>query len=84
MEFDTLTKTDSSRLKVKVSRRDKSSESFAQDVLQGLSANPKTLPKFSRTRVQFPPSPLLHRFYFWELLYNESKIFYELNKLSKY
>ena len=47
MEFDTLTKTDDSRLQVKVSRRDKSSESFAQDVLKGLSSTPKTLsPKY--------------------------------------
>ncbi len=44
MEFDTFTKLKHSRLKVKVSRRDKSPEPFAQDVLKGLSSNPKTLP----------------------------------------
>lgn len=47
MEFDTLTKVKHSRLKVKISRRDKSPESFAHDVLKGLSSNPKTLqPKY--------------------------------------
>ncbi|MFQ5770272.1 MAG: L-histidine N(alpha)-methyltransferase [bacterium] len=44
MELDTLTNLTQSRLKVKISRRDKSVESFAEDVERGLSSVPKTLP----------------------------------------
>jgi len=44
MELDTLTTLSHSRLKVKISRRDKSVDSFAEDVLDGLSSHPKTLP----------------------------------------
>ncbi len=44
MEFDTLTTLSYPRLKIKISRRDKSVDSFAEDVLEGLSSTPKTLP----------------------------------------
>ncbi|NIR50216.1 L-histidine N(alpha)-methyltransferase [candidate division KSB1 bacterium] len=44
MELDTLTNLTEERLKVKISRQDKSVESLADDVVAGLSANPKTLP----------------------------------------
>jgi dimethylhistidine N-methyltransferase len=44
MELDTLTTLRHPRLKVKISRRDKSVDSFAKDVVAGLSSNPKTLP----------------------------------------
>ncbi|MFQ5605357.1 MAG: L-histidine N(alpha)-methyltransferase [bacterium] len=44
MELDTLTDLTQSRLKVKISRKDKSVESFADDVLKGLSTQPKYLP----------------------------------------
>ncbi|MFQ5675284.1 MAG: L-histidine N(alpha)-methyltransferase [bacterium] len=44
MEFDTLSKIQHSRLSVKVSRKDCSSEPFSRDVLVGLSSTPKTLP----------------------------------------
>lgn len=43
MELDTLPVTQH-RLKVKISRRDKSNETFAKDVLNGLSSNPKSIP----------------------------------------
>lgn len=44
MELDTLTTLSHPRLKVKISRKDKSVDSFAEDVLAGLSSTPKTLP----------------------------------------
>ena len=44
MELDTLTTLSHPRLKVKISRHDKSVDSFAEDVSKGLSATPKTLP----------------------------------------
>lgn len=44
MELDTLTTLSHPRLKVKISRKDKSVDSFAEDVLEGLSSTPKTLP----------------------------------------
>ncbi|MFQ5707099.1 MAG: L-histidine N(alpha)-methyltransferase [bacterium] len=44
MELSTLENLSKSRLKVKISRRDKSVESFADDIVNGLTANPKTLP----------------------------------------
>lgn len=44
MELDTLTNLTQSRLKIRISRRDKSVESLAQDVVRGLSSVPKTLP----------------------------------------
>lgn len=47
MELDTTKNLAQTRLKVKISRRDKSVETFAAEVLQGLSSNPKTLsPKY--------------------------------------
>ncbi len=47
MELDTLTNLTHSRLKVKISRRDKSVESLADDVMVGLRSVPKTLsPKY--------------------------------------
>ncbi|RMF63961.1 MAG: L-histidine N(alpha)-methyltransferase [Calditrichaeota bacterium] len=44
VELDTIENLTQSRLTVKISRRDKSVETFADDVLAGLSATPKTLP----------------------------------------
>ena len=44
MELETLTDLTQARLEVKISPRDKSVESLAEDVIAGLSANPKTLP----------------------------------------
>ncbi|MFQ5865075.1 MAG: L-histidine N(alpha)-methyltransferase [bacterium] len=44
MELDTIKAFGQTRLKVKISRRDKSVESLGEDVLKGLSSNPKTLP----------------------------------------
>lgn len=43
MELDTLP-VKQSRLKVKISRQDKSDETFAKDVLDGLSSRPKSIP----------------------------------------
>lgn len=47
VDFDTLTSQTKTRLKVKISRTDKSGEPFANNVLNGLSKDPKTLsPKY--------------------------------------
>ncbi len=43
-ELDTITDVSHPRLDVKISRKDKSLESLAEDVLAGLSATPKSLP----------------------------------------
>ncbi|MFQ6115746.1 MAG: L-histidine N(alpha)-methyltransferase, partial [bacterium] len=44
MELDAVKMFSEARLKVRISRRDKSIESLADDVEKGLSSNPKTLP----------------------------------------
>lgn len=44
MDFHTITLPDQSKLSIKESHSDKSVESFAEDVLQGLSSPAKTLP----------------------------------------
>ncbi len=44
MDLDTLTNLSQARLNVKIYRPDKSVASFAEDVVKGLSAAPKTLP----------------------------------------
>jgi dimethylhistidine N-methyltransferase len=44
VELDNLKTLGQSRLKVRISRRDKSVESLAEDVSKGLSSKPKTLP----------------------------------------
>ncbi|MFQ5638953.1 MAG: L-histidine N(alpha)-methyltransferase [bacterium] len=47
MELDTVESLTQSRLEVKISRKDKSVESLAEDVADGLSSTPKTLsPKY--------------------------------------
>ncbi len=52
MDFDTIEVSAKSRLKVKISRKEKSSEPFAANVLNGLTAAPKRLsPKFLYDRV---------------------------------
>lgn len=44
MELDTIKTHSHTHLKIKISRRDQSVESFAEDVINGLSSTPKTLP----------------------------------------